>query len=271
MWQSPPVQTKSPGSKSHCCAIICVNNEYCGTLKTMPNGTLVELARQPALGDVELKEGVAGGQCGTAGTHVILGTFPFVRENGGVPGADEMPARFRFCPDLIDELGYLIDFAPIGRFPGPPLRAIDGTQVSFFVGPGIPNVNIVVCEIFDVGVTGKEPEKFMDDSFEEDFSRRHQREALRQVKAQLRPKNALGPGPGPVAPGNAVIEDVLQKIEVLFHWDFYRQRNQTLRIGRAPHKGTRPAIARGRPGPLPRQTGQANLILSLRIVGVILF
>lgn len=45
-----------------------------------------------------------------------------------------------------------------------------------------------------------------------------QREALRQVKTQLRPKNAFGAGSRSVSPGDAMIEDVLQKIEILLHF-----------------------------------------------------
>ena len=78
-------------------------------------------------------------------------------------------------------------------------------------------MNILVLEIFDIRVSREKPKKFQDEAFEEDLSRRHQREAFRQVKAQLRPKEAPGPGSRPVSPNDAVIEYVPQKIEVLLH------------------------------------------------------
>src|SRR5271157_1860178 len=88
---------------------------------------------------------------------------------------------------------------------------------SIFLRPGIPNVNIMVREVFDIGVPRQKPEKFADDALEEDFSRGHQRKTFRQVKTQLRPKDAFGPGSRTVSPNDAMIEDVLQKIEVLSH------------------------------------------------------
>ena len=129
-----------------------------------------------------------------------------------------MAPRIRIRFDLLDHLADLVYLPPVWGFPGPPLRAIHGPQIPFLIGPGIPNVNIVVREVFDVGVAGKKPEKFMDHAFEEHLPRGHQREALRQVKAQLRPKDAFGPGSSPVPPNGAMIEDVLQKFEVLLHF-----------------------------------------------------
>jgi hypothetical protein len=78
-------------------------------------------------------------------------------------------------------------------------------------------MNIMAGEVFDIGVPREKPEKLVDDAFEEDFSRGYQREAFRQVKAQLRPKDAPGAGSRPVTPKDAVIEYVPQKIQVLLH------------------------------------------------------
>ena len=78
----------------------------------------------------------------------------------------------------MNDLADLVYFAAVRGLPGPPLRAVHGAEVSIFIGPGIPDMDVVVLEVFDVGVTGEEPEEFADDAFEEDFSRCHQREAF---------------------------------------------------------------------------------------------
>jgi hypothetical protein len=78
-------------------------------------------------------------------------------------------------------------------------------------------MDVIVLEVFDVGVTGEEPEEFADDAFEKDFSRGDEREAFRQVEAQLRAENAQGSGAGPVAALDALVEDSLKEIEVLLH------------------------------------------------------
>jgi hypothetical protein len=70
-------------------------------------------------------------------------------------------------------------------------------------------MDIMIGEVFDVGVAGEKPEEFADDAFVEDFSRSHQREALRQVKTQLHPKEAPGPGSRAVSALDAMIEDSL--------------------------------------------------------------
>jgi hypothetical protein len=72
-------------------------------------------------------------------------------------------------------------------------------------------------QVFDIGVAGQKPQQFVDDSLKKHFPGRHQGEALRQIKAQLRAEEALGPRARAVPPDHALIEDALQKIEVLSH------------------------------------------------------
>jgi len=181
------------------------------------HGALVELTGEAPSGDVELKERVAGGQGGASGADVVLGTLAFVGKDGGIPCSDEVAARFGFIPDLLDDLADLVYYPAVRGLPGPPLRAVHGAEVSFFIGPGIPYMDVIVLEVFDVGVTGEEPEEFADDAFEKDFSRGDEREAFRQVEAQLRAENAQGSGAGPVAALDALVEDSLKEIEVLLH------------------------------------------------------
>ena len=110
---------------------------------------LVELEREAAVGNVELEEGVAGGQ-GHVG-HV-----------GDVPGRHDEAARVGVLLDLAFDFGELVDnaAAPVG--PRAPLPAIDGAELAVFVGPFVPDAHTVVLEVLNVGVAADEPEEFVD-------------------------------------------------------------------------------------------------------------
>ncbi len=87
---------------------------------------MVQLTREPAVGDVELKERVAGRQ-------LHLADF------GHVPGAYDLAARIGIGLDLRDDVGDLIDRSAIAGGPAAPLVTIDGTELAVGVGPLVPD------------------------------------------------------------------------------------------------------------------------------------
>ena len=65
---------------------------------------LIHLARQPAVGDVELEERMAGRQC-------------HLRQIGDVPGRHDQPARIRVAAQTLDDVADLVDVAAVGGRP----------------------------------------------------------------------------------------------------------------------------------------------------------
>jgi len=47
--------------------------------------------------------------------------------------------------------------------PFPPLVAVDGPQVSVFIGPLVPNGDVILMKIFHIGIPVKKPQQLMDD------------------------------------------------------------------------------------------------------------
>ena len=109
-----------------------------GTPRKRSAGALVELAREPAVRDVELEQRVARGE-----RHL--------RQVGDVPGADDEAARVGIVPDLLDHVGDLIDVPTVRRRPGTPLVAVDRPEVAVLVGPLVPDGDAVLVEPRDVG------------------------------------------------------------------------------------------------------------------------
>ena len=140
----------------------------------------------------------------------------FVNETH-VPRRNQVSARVRVVFELINEAGYLVDSGAVGLWPRAPLLAINGTEVAVFVGPFVPDFDAVFFEIGDVGIPFKEPEKLMNDGAEVKFLGGDAGEALPQVVAGLMAKNRECSRAGAVGAGFAVVENVLQKIEVGAH------------------------------------------------------
>lgn len=141
---------------------------------------LVELARQTALRDIELKQAMARRQ-----RHAI--------DVGRIPGADDEAARIRVAPDGIDDIADLIDDAAVGRGPRAPLPAVDRPEFALGVGPFVPDRHAMVTQVFDVGVAGQKPQKFVDDRLEVQLLGRQKRKSLCEVEAHLMTKNRSCP------------------------------------------------------------------------------
>ena len=113
-------------------------------------GTLIQLAREFAVRDVELEERVARRQ-----RHFI--------QLADVPCRDDDPAGVRVVFQLVHHRADLVDMAAVRRRPGTPLFAVNRPQIAIFICPLVPDSDIVFMQIRDVGVTLQEPQQFMDD------------------------------------------------------------------------------------------------------------
>ena len=103
-------------------------------------GADVEGAGELVVGDIELEEHVAGGECHASDIR-------------HVPGLHDVPAGVRVVLDAIDHLADLIDVRPIGRFPLAPLFAVYRSEFAVFIGPFIPDSDPIFLEVLHIGGT----------------------------------------------------------------------------------------------------------------------
>ena len=101
------------------------------------------------------------------------------RDVRDVPGADDVPAAVGVGPDLLDDLGDLVDVAAVGRRPGAPLVAVDRAEVAVLVGPLVPDRDAAVLQPLDVRVAAEEPQQLGEDRPGVDLLGGHQRETRR--------------------------------------------------------------------------------------------
>ena len=95
--------------------------------------------------------------------------------------------------------------------------AVYRPEVAVVVSPFVPDVDAVVGEVFDVRVAGDEPEELVDDSLEKHLLRGDKGEPLGEVEAQLPSEDGAGAGAGAVPAVGAVVQDVLEEVEVGLH------------------------------------------------------
>ena len=166
--------------------------------------SLVDLAREPAAGDVELEHRMAGRQ-----GHPV--------EVRHVPRRHHEPPRFGKAADLLHHRRDLIDRAAVRRGPGTPLPAVHRPQIAVLVAPLVPDGHPVTPQIGDVRAAREEPEQLVDDGAEMDPLGRHQRKPPAEVEAHLVAEEPEGAGPRPVVPANALAAHPRQQIEILSH------------------------------------------------------
>ena len=178
---------------------------------------LVELAGEPALGHVELEEGVAGGERHAAGAHVVLRAHPLVRQVRHVPGAHQDATRVRPGADLLHRLGDLVHGAPVGRAPGAPLAPVDGAELAVLRGPFVPDGHAVLVQVADVGLAAQEPQQLVDDRAQVQALGGDRGKARGEVEAHLPAEDAERARAGAVLLAHAVLEHVPHEVEILSH------------------------------------------------------
>src|SRR5690606_5255226 len=181
---------------------------------------LIELAGQLSICDIKLEQAVAGRQ-----RHI----FHLCR----VPCADDQAAGVWIGPDLMDEIGNLVDRTAIRPRPGAPLRAVNGPEVALLIGPFIPDPHPVFLEVADIRIARKEPEQLMNDRFQMQLLRGEDRKAFRKVKAHLVAENTVGADTGAVRLEDTVTPNGTKKIKILFHWAIFGSNHGTYSKNRA--------------------------------------
>ena len=154
---------------------------------------LIQLAGQPAVGDVELEERMARRQ-----RHL--------RDLADVPGRDDVAARVRIGLEQLQRGADLVDVLARRRRPRPPLHAVHRTQIPCLRGPFVPDRHAMLLQPAHVGVTAQEPQQLVDDRLGVHLLGGDQRESGRQVVAQLVAEQAAGAGAGTVRFRGPVLE-----------------------------------------------------------------
>src|SRR5690606_23187028 len=119
--------------------------------------------------------------------------------------------------DLLDQVGYLVDMAPVGCRPAPPLAPIDGPKVTIFIGPLVPDLDPILLEPAHICVPAQEPQKLTDDRADMQLLGGEHRQAVRKIEPHLIAENRARAGSRPIGSVSSGVHYVAQKIEILLH------------------------------------------------------
>src|SRR5699024_3704294 len=101
--------------------------------------------------------------------------------------------------------------------PGPPLVAVDGSQLAGLVGPLVPDPDLALLQPADVGVAAEEPEQLPDDGAKVQALGGEDGEAVGEVEAHLVAEDRQRAGAGAVVLAHALGADPLEEVEVGLH------------------------------------------------------
>ena len=137
--------------------------------------------------------------------------------SASVPCADQNAARVRMVAQQVDDLLDLIDGAAIWRWPAAPLYAIDGSQLTVFVRPFIPDRDAVFLQVLNVRITAQEPQQLVDDRFGMQLLGSDHGKTLAEIEAHLVTEHAECSGAGSIFLAYAGIAYVAHHRQVLLH------------------------------------------------------
>lgn len=177
--------------------------------------SLVEMEREFIIHDTELKNRMAGRYC-----HSCISTGCHRVDEFWIPSRydNRFPERVRL--EFVDGPSELVDNPSVARLPTSPLDSVDVSEISPFecelgaffdfrdkfilreipnltfhhcrlivlVWPLVPDVHVVIDEIFDIGVSTNEPEEFMDYCTQEYLLGRKKWKSLSEIISRLSPK-----------------------------------------------------------------------------------
>jgi hypothetical protein len=127
---------------------------------------------------------------------------------------------------LFDE-GYEFSI-PFWRIPWE-LSISSGFFEIFGICPFIPDLDVILYEWTDIGLTRDKPEKFMDDSSHEDLLGSKKWKRTREIKSHLMTKNRTSSDTSTIAPIYTSIENFLKEIEILL-FSMHKEINKKLHI-----------------------------------------
>src|SRR5207249_2182211 len=129
---------------------------------------------------------------------------------------DQAP-RVALSADLFDHPGDLIDVLAVWSGPGAPLIPIDRPELAIFVRPLVPDGDVVVPQPAHIRLAAQEPQQLVEDGAKMHLLRRQQRESGAEIESHLVAEYAERAGACAIRFLRAMIENVLNEIQVLLH------------------------------------------------------
>ena len=142
----------------------------------------------------------------------LIGSTPEAEESG-----DDVATGIRVGLDLLHQLGDLIGVGAVGIGPTAPLVAVDGTEVAVFIGPFVPDADPILLEVGNVGVALQEPQELVDDAAQVQLFGGQNGKPFGEIEPHLMTEQAEGAGPCAVGTFLALVEELLQQVEILTH------------------------------------------------------
>ncbi len=144
---------------------------------------------------------------------------------GWAPGADDVSTAIGISPDGLYNLANLVDTLiliaiPVERVVATkvtPLMTVYWSKVTVLIGPLVPDTDTTLLEPADVRTAAQEPDQLVDDAAQMQLLGCEDWEALLQIEPHLVAKHAARAGTGTVGFVDAVVQHMLEQIEVLTH------------------------------------------------------
>src|SRR5690606_17327331 len=172
-----------------------------------------------------------------------------------VPCTDDDSPGIRSRPDHLDRLRDLVDLPTVQRPPTTPLGSVHGPKLAVAGSkvvvvphhrhelrelllpriainlrhglpgldeprserPLIPDRNAIVYEVLDVGASLEEPQQLVDNALHVQLFGRNRREPLLEIETHLMAEDAQRPCAGAIVLPGAIVQNVLQQVEILLH------------------------------------------------------
>lgn len=127
-----------------------------------------------------------------------------------VPGANDVSPAVGVVPYGLDHFVDLIYGAPVRFSPIGPLGSVHSAQVTFFVGPLVPNGDFVVIQVLYVGLSFQEPEKFVDNGTKVQFLRGQQGKLIFEGIPHLSTEHGISAGTRSVVAISPLLQEVFK-------------------------------------------------------------
>ena len=138
-------------------------------------------------------------------------------ELADIPGVDDNPARAGVVFYEVDGVLDLVDGAAVGCLPRAPLLAVDRPEVAVFVGPFVPDRDVLLLQIGDISIALEKPQELADYRAQVKVFGGQTGKAIGEGEAQLIAESREGTDAGAVGFFASIVEAMADQIEVLLH------------------------------------------------------
>ena len=138
-----------------------------------------------------------------------------IRKIRWIKGYNDDPSARRIALDRINGSLNLVNSSP-RPLPRTPLLTVHGPEIAVSVGPLIPDGDLLIFEILNVGIAFKKPEELVYDRFKVNLLRRDKRKSVRDIESHLPTKHRVRPDSGAIrSHDDTVFINTLFRLSVL--------------------------------------------------------